>query len=286
MSRTVSVRPDPTSPPSPTISPAMTEKPTPRTRVPRDRFSTRSTSSPMERCGALGNIAARGRPTIMRMTSSMPDSRGVVTPGELAVLHHRDPVGDAEHLFEAVRDVDDPDPFGAEPGDDAMQALGIAGREDGGRLVEDDDANLLGERLGDLDHLLVRDREVADRAPRVDVEPEPVEEVARAAVHAGPGDDGGQLPHEDVLGHRKIGGERRLLVDDRDAARCRDPRVVALLRLAADQDLAGVARDLAGQDAHQRRLAGAILAEQRMDLAGLDVEVDGLQGPHPSEGPR
>ncbi len=207
-------------------------------------------------------------------------------PGDLTIFHHRDPVGDPEHLFEAVRNIDDADPFGAQPGDDAMQALGIAGREDGGRLVEDDDADLLGERLGDLDDLLVRDREVADGAPRVDVEPEPVEEVARPPVQTGPCDDGRQLPHEDVLGHRKVGGERRLLVDHRDAARGRDPRVEALLGLAADQDLPGVSRDLAGQNPHQRRLAGPILAEQRVDLAGRDVEVDGPQGPHPSEGPR
>ena len=120
----------------------------------------------------------------------------------------------------------------------------------------------------------------------VDVEPEPVEEVARPPVQARPRDDGRQLPHEDVLGHRQVGGERRLLMDYRDAARCRDARIIALLGFAADEDLAGVTRDFAGQDAHQRRLAGPVLAEQGVHLAGPDVEIDGLQGPHSSEGPR
>ena len=44
--------------------------------------------------------------------------------------------------------------------------------------------------------------------------------------------------------------------------------------VAVEEDLALVGRRQPVQDVHQGRLAGAVLAEQRVDLAGPDVEVD------------
>ena len=41
-------------------------------------------------------------------------------------------------------------------------------------------------------------------------------------------------------------------------------------RRAVPQDLAGIGRQNAIDHLDQRRLAGAVLAEQRVDLAGLD----------------
>src|SRR5262249_35351617 len=42
----------------------------------------------------------------------------------------------------------------------------------------------------------------------------------------------------------------------------------------------------AGDDLHHRRLAGAVLADQAMDLAGLELEVDVAQRRHTAEGLR
>src|SRR5262249_4764046 len=53
--------------------------------------------------------------------------------------------------------------------------------------------------------------------------------------------------------------------------------------LAVHQDLARVGRVEAVEDAHQRRLPGAVLAEQRMHLAAAQVEVDVVVGEHPRE---
>ena len=44
--------------------------------------------------------------------------------------------------------------------------------------------------------------------------------------------------------------------------------------LAAQADLAGVGVVDAGDDLHQRRLAGAVLAHQRVDGAALEAELD------------
>ena len=49
------------------------------------------------------------------------------------------------------------------------------------------------------------------------------------------------------------------------------PRIAT--RCAVDADLALVRRIEPGGDVHQRGLAGAVLAEQRVDLAGIDGEV-------------
>jgi hypothetical protein len=60
----------------------------------------------------------------------------------------------------------------------------------------------------------------------------------------------------------------------------RDPRVeriaggVELDRLAEERDLTLVGPVQPRQDVRQRRLAGAVLAQQRVDLAGRRLEVD------------
>ena len=64
------------------------------------------------------------------------------------------------------------------------------------------------------------------------------------------------------------------------------PRSIASLgfvdrhRLAVHEDLALVGVGQAVEDVHQGRLPGAVLAEQRVDLAGPHVEVDVVVGEH------
>ena len=77
---------------------------------------------------------------------------------------------------------------------------------------------------------------------------------------------------EDVLGHRAVGHQVDLLVDRADAGRLRLLRRGELDGLAVEQDLAGILPVIAGQDLDQGRLAGAVLADQRMNLARLDLE--------------
>ena len=62
------------------------------------------------------------------------------------------------------------------------------------------------------------------------------------------------------------------------------PRAIALAGpvirtdLAVDEHLALVGLDQPVEDVHERALAGAVLAEEGMDLAGPDVEVDVVVG--------
>ena len=82
------------------------------------------------------------------------------------------------------------------------------------------------------------------------------------------------LAEEDVVGDRQDGHQHEVLVDHADPSRDRVGR-------PADRDWAPVERDLTlvgrrqpVQDVHQGRLPGAVLAEERVDLARPDLEVD------------
>ena len=65
-----------------------------------------------------------------------------------------------------------------------------------------------------------------------------------------------------------------MLEDHADAVADRFARGADAHRLAVDPDLAGVGFIEAVEDRHQRRLAGAVLADDAVDEAALDDEID------------
>ncbi len=201
--------------------------------------------------------------------------------GDAAVAQHGDEVADPHQLLQPVRDVDDGDALRLQLGDHPEQDLDLCGAEGRGRLVHDQDAGVLRQRLGDLDDLLLADAQVADLGARVDVVLQPAQQLRRPAVLAAMVDaaqPAGQLAgHEDVLRHRQVGAEVQLLEHDADAVPHRVLRAVQHHRPAIDQD-AALGRLLdSGDDLHQRRLAGAVLADQHVDRAAMHGEVHALQ---------
>src|SRR5688572_19682898 len=119
----------------------------------------------------------------------------------------------------------------------------------------------------------MRDCERADDAPWIDIEPEPPDQFAGAAIELLPADDAWKLAQKDVLGDRQVRCQGQLLMDDSYAPRARIARITQLDLLAADMDLAAARLHLAAQDAHQSRLAGAVLAQERVNLARPNVEI-------------
>ena len=99
----------------------------------------------------------------------------------------------------------------------------------------------------------------------------------RLGVHRGPVDPAPAAQrltaHEDVLGDREVGEEGRLLVDHRDARGLGLGGRAEVDVLAPEAQRARVAAVHAGDDLDQRGLAGAVLAHQRVDRAGLDLSV-------------
>ena len=71
-------------------------------------------------------------------------------------------VGDFKDLIESMRDVDNSDPAAAHLAHVVEEQVDLSARDDGCRLVEDEKPGLAHQRLGDLDHLLIGEREIPD----------------------------------------------------------------------------------------------------------------------------
>jgi hypothetical protein len=199
----------------------------------------------------------------------------------LAAPQHGDPIRDLEHLVQLVGDEDDRLPVGLQAVDDPEELACFLRRQDGGRLVEDEDVCAPVERLQDLHPLLLADGDLAHERRRIDHEPEALRKLLDAAlgrplVEQDP--VAGLDAEDDVLGHGHHRDEHEVLVDHPDPRLDGVARRAERDRLAVEQDLPGVRLVEAVEDVHQRRLAGAVLAQQRVDLALLNVERDVVVG--------
>ena len=153
--------------------------------------------------------------------------------------------------------------------------------EDRGRLVQDEDARVAIERLHDLDALLFPERELPDARAGIDREPEALRELGdapldRALVEQKAAPDVAVVAEHDVLRDRERRHETKMLVDHRDARVEGVARRMELSRLSEENDLPLVGAVQAREDVGERRLAGAVLSEQRMDLALRRLEVDAV----------
>ena len=84
----------------------------------------------------------------------------------------------------------------------------------------------------------------------------------------------------DVLGHGEVGKKLGILVDGGDAVIARLDRVAKAHALAGEDDLALVGLLQSGDDLDERRLARAVLADQTVHGAGVDVETDLFERAH------
>ena len=203
---------------------------------------------------------------------------------DLAASDDRDPVGDFEHLVQLVADEDDAVAFLGQAAQDAEDLLGFLWGQHRGWLVQDEDPGVAIERLEDLDALLPADRQRADLRLRVDHEAEPPAELDDPAVGLLPIEEDRArhrfLAEQDVLGDGEDGDQHEVLVDHVDAARDRVRGTRDGDFLAVEQDRPLVRPGQPVEDVHERRLAGAVLAEQGVDLAGADLQIDLVVGDH------
>ena len=91
------------------------------------------------------------------------------------------------------------------------------------------------------------------------------------------------MAHEDVLGHGQVGEQAGMLMHDRNAAVQRVEGRPQRDRDTVEHDLTGIGPMHAGQHLHASALAGAVLAEQRQDLARPHLEGDVADGEHAAE---
>ncbi len=199
----------------------------------------------------------------------------MVLPSRMIVMLVRDLLD----LVELVADDDARDALGLQPDDQVEQVLRVVLVQGRGGLVEDEQLDVLVQRLRDLHELLLADADVLDLRVRVVTQADAGEQVLGTQLRGGPVDGAeaaGLVAEEQVLGDRELRDQRELLVDDHDAGLLGLLDVREADFLALEDDLAGVGavRVDAGEDLHQGRLAGTVLAADRVDLAGTDVERD------------
>ena len=212
--------------------------------------------------------------------------RGVEGRDHLAAPHHRDAVGQAHDLAQLVGDEDDRLVLALQHAQHLEELIGLGRRQHRGRLVEHQDFRAAHQRLQDLDPLLQADRQFADDRVGIDLEAvflaefgEPLADRARAL-----GEQRAALGAEhDVFEHAERRHQHEVLMHHADAVADRLARRADSDRLAVDADLAGVGLVEAVEDRHQRRLAGAVLADDAVDDAALDDEIDVLVGVNRAE---
>ena len=209
----------------------------------------------------------------MRASDAAVSLRGSVVADHLAVAHDGRGVAHALHLFEAMRDVEDRLSLGAQPFQRLEQLVGFLRRQNRSGLVEDDEFRLLQQAADDLDALALADRQVADQ--RIGVERQPVAVGERLGLCG----DGGNRRlvverQRDVFRGRQRLEQREVLEHHADAKLLGRTRAADPDRRAVPAYFAGIGLKRAEQHLHQRRLAGAVFAEQRVDLALADRQVD------------
>ena len=215
------------------------------------------------------------------------DQEIVVHPGHvLAVLHQPavpedgHGVAQLEDLLEPVGDVDDAAALALQVADHLEEVAHFAFGEAAGGLVEGQHLGVEHQRLGDLQHLPLGDGEAAHLGGRIDVFAQPFQRRGRGPAHRLAVDEaqlGRQVAEHEVLLHAHVRHQVQLLVDHRDAGLDGVPGGAEVHAPAAQFQVAGGGAVGPGEDLEQGRLAGAVLADQGVDLPLAQLEGDLVQ---------
>ena len=150
--RNISVRPAPTRPKKPRISPFSTE-------------TSRAPQTGADQTGRRAGLApVLTRPIVINVLNVAPDHAGhqsiMVQIGhvlegahEASVLEHGHGVTHAEDFFHAMGNVENDPALVTQPGDDCHQTIDLARRQTAGGFVERDDMGIARHGLGNFHQL-------------------------------------------------------------------------------------------------------------------------------------
>ena len=190
---------------------------------------------------------------------------------ELAVAEDRHTVGERLDLMHFVRDDDDRLAVVAHVAQYGEELVGLLRRENGGRLVKDENVRAAVENLYDLDRLLLGDGHIVDLLRGIHAEAVFVADLADLCRGCFEIELAGQTEN-DIFRRRQHIHELEMLMDHADAV------VKGVLGgaddnfLSVDLDLALIREIDAGEHIHKRRLAAAVFAEQREDLSAVNIQ--------------
>ena len=199
-------------------------------------------------------------------------------------------VGDRDDFVEVMRDVDDRGALRLHAREHREQPLDLAFFQGRRRLVQDEDAALPAQRLGDRHQLPLGEAERSHRPVRVGVKVELGKHGARGVAHARAIDHGQrpEPPHRkiaerNVLGDRQRRHQPQFLRDGDDAGSDGVARARKVPRRAVDPNRAAVGTPDPAENADQRGFAGAVLADDGMNFPSGDIEVDAVKGDRRAE---
>ena len=202
--RATSVRPLPTSPPSPEDLAASHTEADVAELAPARQATHFEQNIPRHRLAA--RIECRELAADHQADGPVPRKfGGELDPNEQPVAKHGDAVGDAKDLVHAVTDEHHGDVLAAQPLDHLEQPLDLALGEGRGGLVHDQRARLQRQGAGDFDELLFRGPQAAQFRLHVDRQADRGEDVLgfprhRDVIEAAPAPPR-HVPHEHVLDH-------------------------------------------------------------------------------------
>ena len=197
-----------------------------------------------------------------------------------------DAIGDLENLVELVADEDDGVAAGAKVAERVKKLLRLGRGQHRGRLVEDQDARVARRARGGSRPAAARRRKGPRRGRRGSTarlnfareQPRARLELAGRRPHRG------LVPAKvDVFRDREGAHQLEVLVNHPDAGGNRVDRRGEGDRVAVDDDLTGIRPIEAGENVHERRFAGAVLAEERVDFAAPHFQIDAGIGEHAGE---
>ena len=204
---------------------------------------------------------------------------------DAALAEHRDPVGAPEDVLHPVGDQHDRVPVGAEASERAEERRDLVLREHARRFVQDQDPGVGQQELEKLDLLLLPDGKSAHAGLGIDLEPVAGGKLPDAVADLTPFRDQSQVREEerDVLGHGEGRYQPKILEHHADRVPAGVVRRADAHRRPVHANLAAVGSVHAVEHLHERALARTVLAEEGMDLAPVDVEIDLLVGDDPGE---
>ena len=98
--------------------------------------------------------------------------------------------------------------------------------------------------------------------------------MLRGDVHATQPGEILRLPKKNILRYGHGGDQAGFLVDHDDACGKRIRRSLEILLITIEKYLAEIERNCAGKCLAKRRFSSAIFADQAMNLAKIDIEID------------
>ena len=205
-------------------------------------------------------------------------SRNVARPDDPAVAQHGHPIDEAKQFAQTVAHVEDARSRCAQPLQHLEQMQRVGARQRGGRLVENDDAGVARQSSHNAQDGFARGAQRAherarigrlDRHAGIDLFDLPPN-LAPRNKSARPG----KTRHQrDVLADAQFVDQAEILMNKRDRHGLR----MGMDLTPAHEDLARVGLIEPGENLDERRLAGAVLAYERMDLGRHDRQVDAIE---------